>query len=121
MFRVWPEPIGPLPEPGDNKLRDPHCDRGPSGDQLRSMVRGLLVSEFRGRNNSEWTVIQPNQPIQFPRSRLPDRNNFRNTRHPSGTKNYRGWFLKGAGSRGSNMVDSLTGAGDPSAYANASG
>jgi hypothetical protein len=42
-------------------------------------------------------------------------------RHPAGTKNYQGRFLSSAGSCCSNMVDSVAGAGDPSAYANASG
>ena len=46
---------------------------------------------------------------------------FRLARHPAGTKNYQGWFLSSAGSCCSNMVDSVAGAGDPSAYANASG
>jgi hypothetical protein len=41
--------------------------------------------------------------------------------HPARTKNYQGWFLSSAGSCCSNMVDLVAGAGDPSAYANASG
>jgi hypothetical protein len=46
---------------------------------------------------------------------------FARERHPAGTKNHQGWFVTSAGSCCSNMVDSVAGADDPSAYAKASG
>jgi len=69
------------------------------------------VVTARGGEHSGWLVGNPEFAMLC----------VRFARRPAGTKKHQGWFLSRGGSRCSKMVDSVALAGDPNAYANASG